>query len=366
MKEPNIEKLIDFFIVKGFQSIKNIDYNPLAEFIPYVTSKEVVHTKILKEILSYENNAVNFINYFLKKEVPNDIKINVFKERKVQSVLTGLNDRSIDLCITWEDCDKNKHSVIIENKLNNANFQERQMEDYLASITQNKNEKVEASIIIYKSKNKVIDKENKYILISPEELAEWVKSIANKNVNLLAYANYLFDLNKINIDMRNSEKLLGCTLEEIKELDLLTQAFSKLNESKNHYIVSRIREIHENISYEWGKLDEGAKMLQIWNPDDYQRNDLWIAIYPPSNPADDEQGTDIYVYTHAKKSEGDYEKITAGLSDSNRHYQYKGSQEGYAYFRDEKNFRFQFFDKDKKEAMITEIIRLLDKIHEIK
>lgn len=366
MKEPNIEKLIDFFIDKEFQSKEIIDFNPLAQFIPYVSSKEVVHTKILKEILSYENNAVHFINFFLKKEIPNDIKINVFKERKVQSVLTGLNDRSIDLCITWEECDKNKHSVIIENKLNNANFQERQMEDYLASITQNKNEKVEASIIIYKSKNKVIDKENKYVLISPEELAKWVKSIANKNVNLLAYANYLFDLNKINIDMRNSEKLLDCSLQQIKELNLLNQAFSKLNESKNHYIVSQVQKFHENISYEWGKLDEGAKMLQIWNPDDYQRNDLWIAIYPPSNPADDEQGTDIYVYTHAKKSEGDYEKITCGLSDSKMKYNHLGTQEGYAYFRADDNFRFQFFNKDKREAMITEIIRLLDKIHEIK
>lgn len=366
MKEPNIEKLIDFFIVKEFQSKEIIDFNPLAEFIPYVSSKEVVHTKILKEILSYENNAVHFINFFLKKDIPNDVKINVFKERKVQSVLTGLKDRSIDLCLTWEDSLKNQHSVIIENKLNNANFQERQMEDYLASLTQIKNEIVDASIIIFKSKNKVIDKGNKYTLISPEELGKWIKSISYNNVNLLAYANYLLDLNKINIDMEISQKLLDCSLQEIKDLDLLNKAFSKLNESKNYYIVSQIKKSHKNISYEWGKLDEGAKMLQIWNPDDYQRNDLWIAIYPPSNPADDEQGTDIYVYTHAKKSEGDYDKITSGLSDSKMKYNHLGTQEGYAYFRADDNFRFQFFDKDKKEAMITEIIRLLDKIHEIK
>ena len=366
MKELDIKNLIKFFKERGFQSTEKNDFNPLAEFIPYVSSKEVVHTKILKEILSYENNAVHFINFFLKKEIPNDIKINVFKERKVQRVLTSGDDRSIDLCISWEDINKDIHSVIIENKLNDAYFQERQMEDYLTSLTQIKNEKVDASIIIYKSKNKVLDKENKYILISPEELGEWVKVISNDDVNLLAYANYLSDLNKINNDMENSEKLLGCTLEEIKELDLLSQAFSKLNKAKNHYIVSRIREIHEHISDEWGELDGGAKMLQIWNSDDYQRNDLWIAIYPPVNPVDDEHGTDIYVYTHAKKSEEDYEEIIKGLSDSNMQYNYKGSQEGYAYFRTDDNFRFQFFDKDKREAMITEIIRLLDKIHEIK
>lgn len=355
--EIELEEFIDLATRIGLKE-PTVDekFNPLACFIPYVACKEIVHTQILQNLLEYEKSsgAKSFLRHFLPEIICEAELISVFKERKVKRVLTeGEGDRSIDLCLQWKSLNGDLHSVIIENKLNDAYFQEKQIEDYQESLKVVEGENVVGTIVIYGTKNKLGYTAEGVTLISPEQLAEWI-SISFTEANITAYSNYLKTINNNNITMANALKLTSLTLEEIKKLNYLNEAFNDLNKAKNEVILNAVKEKFQNVKSTYSKLDEGCKAFQIWNENDYNRNDLWIALFAPDNPANDEQGTDLYLYGHAKREE-DHQKA---IKDAG--YKKYGANEGYVFYRSSLKYRFQFFDAESKESLIQEICRLLE------
>lgn len=353
--ETELKELIDLANLIDMPIVDE-KFNPLACFIPYVARKEIVHTQILQNLLEYEkaSGAKSFLRHFLPGIDCETESIRVIKERKVKRVLTeGEGDRSIDLCIQWKNHNGHIHSVIIENKLNDAYFQEKQIEDYQESLKVVEGENVVGTIVIYGNKNKLGYTAKGVSLISPEQLAEWVNSNFS-DVNITAYSNYLNTMNNNNITMANALKLTSLTLEEIKKLNYLNEAFNDLNKAKNEVILNALKENFPNVNSTFGRLDEGCKAFQIWNEDDYIRNDLWIALFAPENPANDEQGTDLYLYGHAKRGENHQKAIKeAG-------YKKCGTNEGYVFYRSPLKYRFQFFDKESKKCLVQEICRLLE------
>lgn len=332
------------------------NFNPLACFIPYVTCKEIVHTQILQNLLEYEKSsgAKSFLSHFLPNVDCEAESISVIKERKVKRVLTeGEGDRSIDLCLQWKNCNGDVHSVLIENKLNDAYFQEKQIEDYQESLKDVEGENVVGTIVIYGNKNKLGYIAKGVTLISPKQLAEWI-SRNFTDVNVLAYKNYLETMNNNNITMVNALKLTSLKLEDIKKLNYLNEAFNDLNKAKNEVILVAVKENFPNVNSTFGRLDEGCKAFQIWNEDDYNKNDLWIALFAPDNPANDEQGTDLYLYGHAKREE-DHQKAIEEAG-----YKKYGANEGYVFYRSPLKYRFHFFDEESRKSLIQEICRLLE------
>ena len=108
-----------------------------------------------------------------------------------------------------------------------------------------------------------------------------------------------------------------------------------------------------SIETTFSTLDEGCKALQIWNQTDYDKTDFWIAVFHPGNPADDDNSTYVYLYTHDRKSSNS--EIAKRLG-----YEMQGSQEGYTYFRAPgEKCRFSFFDKERRKQLINEIVQLL-------
>lgn len=132
MNEKEILELIAK--VPAFEGSKPI-YNPMETFVKYVSQKEICHSSILADLLNpfgQHGLGCSFLDAFLKEiecdETFEDVTIRT--EMPVRRILTdGSGPRRIDICIINNH---NNDVVIIENKLNNAKEQYRQLEDYEA------------------------------------------------------------------------------------------------------------------------------------------------------------------------------------------------------------------------------------------
>jgi len=95
-----------------------------------VSNKELVQSEMLASLLSPDENhghgselVENFLSHIgVKVELQTDCNIKVETERNV-------NGRRIDIFISWLSGDQ-KHAIIIENKLNNAQNQPNALNDY--------------------------------------------------------------------------------------------------------------------------------------------------------------------------------------------------------------------------------------------
>ncbi len=348
-----------------------IGYNPMSEFVPYVTTKEIVHTKIISELLNPEgchNEGTKYLESFFKLFL-NPIKYNeyhdfkVVKERKVERALTEGGVRSIDILIESRDNSGQKHAIIIENKLNNAAFQYLQIEDYSQGLAL-ESVHVDAVVILHDRYQHLFN--NKYHserTLYPKDLSDWITSVNPAHIGIKAYADFLMNINNQNILYENSKKMLDLSLNEIKDLYELNKAFENLTVTKNDYIVEQVKKTlpsEHSIATEFSQLDEKTWGLQFWNQADYDKTDLWIAVFYPGNPAEDD--TYVYLYTHDS-----HDRKTSNSEIARRFgYEMQASQEGYTYFRAPGDkCRFSFFDKVRRKQLIDEIVLLLKKIHEL-
>ncbi len=367
MNPELLHRLLD--LSKKLDGYTSVGYNPMSEFIPYVTTKEIVHTKIISELLNPAGchkegtkYLESFYKYFLnpiKYDDYHDFKI--IRERRVHRVLTEGSVRSIDILIESKDKSGQKHAIIIENKLNHAEFQYLQIEDYSQGLA-HESVHVDAIVILHdRYQHSFNNKYHSERTLYPKDLSEWINSVNTDNIGIKAYANYLMDINNQNIPYENSKKMLDLSLNKIKDLYELNKAFENLTAAKNDYIVEEVKKAlppEHSIETTFSTLDEGCKALQIWNQTDYDKTDFWIAVFHPGNPADDDNSTYVYLYTHDRKSSNS--EIAKRLG-----YEMQGSQEGYTYFRAPgEKCRFSFFDKERRKQLINEIVQLLKKIHE--
>ncbi len=368
MNQELLHCLLGFY--KELAKDTSVGYNPMSEFVPYVTTKEIVHTKIISELLNPAGCHKEgtkyleaFFKFFLnptKYDDYHDFKI--IRERRVHRVLTEGSVRSIDVLIESKDNFGQKHAIIIENKLNHAEFQHLQIEDYSQGLA-HESVHVDAVIILHdRYQHSFNNKYHSERTLYPKDLAEWINSVNPNHIGIKAYADYLITINNQNIPYENSRKMLDLSIDEIRDLYELNKAFENLTASKNDYIVEHVKEAlpsGHSIETTFSTLDEGCKALQLWNQTDYDKTDLWIAVFHPGNPADDDNSTYVYLYTHDRKASNS--EIVRRLG-----YEMQGSQEGYTYFRAPGDkCRFSFFDKPRRKQLIDEIVRLLKEIHEL-
>ncbi len=353
MNEKEICELMD--MIPTFEGSKSI-YNPMETFVEYVSQKEICHSSILAELLNplgRHGLGHSFLDAFLKEIECNETfeDVTIQTEMPVQRILTdGSGPRRIDICIINNH---NNDIVIIENKLNNAKEQYRQLEDYEAGSNY-KGFNVVKTVCLQGSNPNDIGAD---IDLSIMHLAELLDKVCGNCFELKSYITLLKNMGlkeKMNEELKKLLSLNNETFDKVRDLSRLFY-----NDEVSEYCFNEIRSSLENMNKGFLELifsrkdnryfdNERSTSLQIWNQDgrkeglnsgcwielwffDYSRFEIWIK-------GNSENCSNIDDYVLDKRW--------------NDYYRYKDGVKS-----------FPFPGKEWKTTMIGEISELIKKLY---
>lgn len=353
MNEKEICELMDK--IPTFEGSKSI-YNPMETFVEYVSQKEICHSSILAELLNplgRHGLGRSFLDAFLKEIECNETfeDVTIQTEMPVQRILTdGSGPRRIDICIINN---YNNDVVIIENKLNNAKEQYRQLEDYEAGSNY-KGFNVVKTVCLQGSNPNDIGAD---IDLSIMHLAELLDKVCGNCFELKSYITLLKNMGlkeKMNEEVKKLLSLDNETFNKVRDLSRLFY-----NDEVSEYCFNEIRSSLENMNKGFLELifsrkdnryfdNERSTSLQIWNQDgrkeglnsgcwielwffDYSRFEIWIK-------GNSENCSNIDDYVLDKRW--------------NDYYRYKDGVKS-----------FPFPGKEWKTTMIGEISELIKKLY---
>lgn len=353
MNEKEICELVDK--IPTFEGSKSI-YNPMETFVEYVSQKEICHSSILAELLNplgRHGLGRSFLDAFLKEIECNETfeDVTIQTEMPVQRILTdGSGPRRIDICIINN---YNNDVVIIENKLNNAKEQYRQLEDYEAGSNY-KGFNVVKTVCLQGSNPNDIGAD---IDLSIMHLAELLDKVCGNCFELKSYITLLKNMGlkeKMNEEVKKLLSLDNETFDKVRDLSRLFY-----NDEVSEYCFNEIRSSLENMNKGFLELifsrkdnryfdNERCTFLQIWNQNgdekgqnsgywielwfcDYSRFEIWIKGNSSNN-------LKIFDYVPDKRWKG--------------FYRYKDGVKS-----------FPFPGKEWKTTMIGEISELIKKLY---
>lgn len=353
MNEKEICELMDK--IPTFEGSKSI-YNPMETFVEYVSQKEICHSSILAELLNplgRHGLGRSFLDAFLKEIECNETfeDVTIQTEMPVQRILTdGSGPRRIDICIINN---YNNDVVIIENKLNNAKEQYRQLEDYEVGSNY-KGFNVVKTVCLQGSNPNDIGAD---IDLSIMHLAELLDKVCGNCFELKSYITLLKNMGlkeKMNEEVKKLLSLDNETFDKVRDLSRLFY-----NDEVSEYCFNEIRSSLENMNKGFLELifsrkdnryfdNERSTSLQIWNQDgrkeglnsgcwielwffDYSRFEIWIK-------GNSENCSNIDDYVLDKRW--------------NDYYRYKDGVKS-----------FPFPGKEWKTTMIGEISELIKKLY---
>lgn len=296
-----------------------VPYNPMEEFLPYVSPKEIVHSKIIAGLLD-PNGRHGLGNLFLKSflerfrcgvVLTDDDVVSVSTEKKVDRQMTEGGQRSIDIFVGIENNGCKKAGVIIENKLNGAAYQPMQLEDYQAAIEKAGYKKEDIYTLCLHC-NPISAEHATDInadVLFPEELADWIDETLDAvpddgHEGIIAYSYYLRNLNKDVMKLENARHLLDMDDNTLAKVADLAEAYNAINEAKEQIIKERIKKMfathklsEDDFVIETDEYDYNpALRIKVWRQDEVGDNVLVekVLINYPESPLDDRYGTDIY------------------------------------------------------------------------
>lgn len=338
-------------------------YNPMELFASYVTTKEIVHTAILYDLLNpfgrhhlKDRFAFAFISEFCGDWIQTSdiLSITPYKEYKVNRVVTEGEQRSIDILLDIKYKDNRKVAIIIENKLNNAPFQPKQLEDYCRAIQK---ESYDCQYTICLTKLNVDLGENKKFcnkILYPKHLAEWILGVVDNDpskyaVNLKSYVSLLNNLHRNNSIHNNAMELLN-NPEILDDARKIAEAYNELNFNLLDFI-------KERLINDWQEIIVSYKgdNIQIYNQEDYNKNGCWIMVWRKFQ----ERENEVYIVTFKNESrqtevltKADYHLMDDDTYNLNW---YKSSNDSLMCFK--------YPDKIGFDNMISEINRVLNILH---
>ncbi len=352
----------------NFSNVEPI-YNPMEYFSNYVSKKEIVHSKILTELLTSSGKhgfgeafIKSFFNKFLDEDYSSASSIYVTSERKVSRVLTTGEERSIDIFIEYQDNIGNKNAIIIENKLNDADYQTLQLEDYYRSIKSEGFDNIKVVCI-----HEFWRPEDAYMTISdvqmpiilyPLDVAKWIKESVSgddglKASTLQSYISYLINLHTYNIMKTNTKDLFNLDRKSLLEVKVLAEAYNNIMNDRLSIMKEELLKIWPGISM---KYHQGTGHVEIYHDQDYRRNGFWICIW--SSP----ESNSIYLVTYDDDNHNDEilksAKYVRDVNSSEYRCRWYESQ-----IEDLRTYPYP--DKAYFESMIQEINRLLEIMHKI-
>ena len=269
-------------------------YNPMERFAEYVSTKEIVHSKIIADLLNplgeHQLGKGFLVNFFhtigidlTQSDFPkaeNPFKsVQVKTECYAPTVLNGIETKGrIDILALVELGNNEKYALIIENKLNDAQDQNQQLYRYHTHVR----EKFKGYFILTVYMPRIgdcCDYEDAKVInatmlakILDETLEE---SISPNKASILSYSNYLKNISMSNIKKDNAMKLEGLTPEDIYEAkaikdayDLLPQAFAEHLRNLYNKETGIIAEISADYSH----------YCYIWKEEAYSTTSLWLAV----------------------------------------------------------------------------------------
>ncbi len=347
------------------------EYNPMEIFYNKVSEKEVCHNAIIADLLNPKGKhqcdsafLCNFMS-FINCTTYDEREMKVITERSVERVKTsGEGKRRIDILLEWNE-GTNKNAIIIESKLNNANFQESQIEDYQAALEQEQYNIVSCVVL---SDNILKNEQSDYHYFYCKDLVRWIddttkqleynkKSVIEKQLN-----NYLSILKQkiYKTDMRETaNKILKMPDEELIKIKHLVDSFN------SYLIKARIDETKENIkeflprnpSYSFEEPDNGY-CLQIKEEDPKEGNGLIVEVYYfDGNPESERYGKNTEIWI--KNSNTSKYIVNFSNIEYLQDFIQDTKEKEYYYNKNEEAFVFNYLEKESRTKMYEEIIRLL-------
>ncbi len=281
-----IEKLSELtFDFSGLTLI----YNPLEEFVKKVPEKEIIHSKILADLLNKDGShglGIIFINSFLETFLdinPSNISdVWVRRERPVKRQVTVGDNRSIDILIEYKGSNRKRGAIIIENKINTPAYQPKQLEDYYRAIKIEGFEDV--SVICFHQKSKGSDKklyicENvQPLILYPFDLAKWIEDSlklhsANCCHSLYSYVNLLKNLNHDNVMISNIKLSLNIDQETLIKVKAISDTYNKLDEERFNLITTTLGQHRPNLQF-----DKLGNYLQIKDAEIWEKYRAMLVV----------------------------------------------------------------------------------------
>lgn len=370
----NINQVLDKLQNSNFKFEQSrITYNPLEKFVEYVSNKEIIHSMILEDILK-ENGSHGlgnkFIQNFFKKFFNIDYSqlsyIDIKREKKVPRQVTIGEDRSIDIFIEYayingnKDISKepeNKNAIIIENKLNNAYYQEKQLLDYYKAIKEDGFQNIDI-LCLHKYKtdfdNQIEDIEGCTPIIKyPQDLASWLLDSISINdlpkaYTLVSYITLLNNLNSYNTMKENVDILFNLDKKTFDDVKAIAEAYNELMD--NRLAVLKKEWLPKFCPEAEAQYKSRTKNIEIWNKSNYSRNHLFIVLWERLD------GFTLYLASDDKNynssqyiEEANFQEI----ADTNY---------GYIWYisKDSNTQNFKYPQKEGIERMMLEIKRLLN------
>ena len=383
-----IQKVISKLRDKNFIfNISNPFYNPLEGFVEYVSSKEIVHSKILEDILKENGNhgmGNRFIRTFFKQFLNIDYSdlayASVQREKKVPRQVTEGEDRSIDIFIEYayvkdlpdrtQDIASNstidldntigpskKNAIIIENKLNNAYYQDKQLLDYYRATQEKGYQRIDV-ICLHKYKgdhdNKIENLDGyKPIIKYPKDLASWLSNSVTifdlpKVYTLISYITLLNNINAYNSMKENIDILFNLDKQTFQEVRAIAEAYNGL--MKERLTVLSKDWLPKFCPQATAKYKSRTENIEIWNEKDYKRNRLFIVLWKRVD------GFSLYL-----ASDNPTEAIDKYVLRAN-YKEITDNDYGFKWYMSEDNSKhfFEYPQKEGIERMMKEIKRLLE------
>ncbi|MCQ2959630.1 MAG: PD-(D/E)XK nuclease family protein [Bacteroidales bacterium] len=340
-----MEELLDDIVAclcdNGFDfkmESKLSSYNPLEYFVEQVSEKEIRHSQILKDLFD-ENGPHGYRNLFLdsflemiKCNIPPKCEIFVEKERKIARVITSGGDRSIDLLLSWHYRGKD-YAIIIENKLNGAQFQPYQLEEYKQSL-EREGYVVLSIVVIYDKKNAY---GNGVKSLCSSDISKWLNSTLescdtkdSSYWGIKAYVQLIDNMAIKNINMVNAESIVEMAHKNPESFANLAKIVNAYNELK----FAVFNELQNAKQLEKIQSEIKPTDIQFWHDEDYKRNKLFVSVWFNNNQ--------YSLYIQNDNEEKDRSRSLSNINfekynDTNKYYQPKNEKERVYSFPEETN-----------------------------
>lgn len=346
-------------------------YNPMERFADYVSTKEIVHSKIIADLLNpagehqlgngfliklFQAIGISFTQpHFPEAENPfKSVQVNT--EYYAPTVLDDIETKGrIDILVLVELGNNKKYALIIENKLNDAPNQHQQLERYNAYVRDNFKGYDIQTVYMPRIGDHCDYKDAK--VINATALAEILdqtlrESVTSNKPAIQAYANYLRNISMNNIIMQNAMELAKMSAEDIMNAEAIKDAYGKLCEA----FAAKLKVYYDGNNGLKAEISSGySKYCYIWNPIDYGKTSLWLAV-----------GFEYGNYWFYILSNNIDHKDYSGYLEKLKIVKTSEDSEGYWHKPIEDNrFKKSFKGKPNFEKLTSEINEWLEKLSEI-
>ncbi|MDE6551793.1 MAG: PD-(D/E)XK nuclease family protein [Muribaculaceae bacterium] len=348
-------------------------YNPMEEFFKRVKEKEIVHSDILADLLREDGKhglgsifLKSFFKEFLNIDLNDVYYVKITRERPVQRVITEGSDRSIDIFIDYRNLEGSKGAIIIENKLNNASYKPKQLEDYYLAIRAEGYESIKI-VCLHKetysyTRDLSVHIEINPIILYPFHLADWIHRNLNENdiYKFGALYSYVIILHKLNCDnilKENMKVLLNLNPTTLSNIKILSETYSRLDIERFELIKCELT--LKGLTLQFSRLGE---YLQI-------KDDVFWNKYKSMFVVSKDGGGKNFLSVTRLDMDDDQEKELLSLIDYKRDDSDKsGEWPSYEYrWYEAKDISLRIFDYPENNGfnrLIDEIVRLVKIVHD--